>query len=1268
MKNRMNRIACKLAVAAVIFGLTAGLPTPALRARSSAPARAANSPSAALPALQGEKAVKQLKERGLYNSLQEAMAAARYELRWEDQPALRRLPPSYRAPNPAQRLNAYFNSQGLHLAPQRTSSEAAGLNRASDEVEWQAGMRLAGYGYGESLSPVGPGELMAKGNRIEYRRKGLPLTEWYINKAEGIEQGFTIEAPPGVRPEGERLRLAMEVSGELRAELVEEGRAVALKQAHGEAVMRYSGLYAYDARGRALPAEMKVSEGRVLLEVEDAGAVYPVTIDPLYTRTFTERQKLAASDWAAQDNFGVSVAISGDTAVVGAVADDIGSNAEQGSAYVFVRSCESWSQQWKLTASDGAAQDSFGEWVAISGNTVVVGAPYDDESFADQGSAYVFVRSGGSWSQQQKLTASDGAADDEFGHSAAISGETVVVGARQDDESFTDQGSAYVFVRSGGSWSQQQKLTASDGEADDFFGVSVAISGDTVVVGAVFDDTGSNSSQGSAYVFARSGGSWSQQQKLTASDGDTRDYFGASVAISGDTVVVGAFADDIGSNVDQGSAYIFERSGGSWSQQQKLTASDGAAFDRFGSAAISGDTVVVGTSPVNHNLGSVYVFARNGGSWSEEQKLTASDGVAWDRFGVSAAISENENTIVVGAPLSDFDPKDDRGAAYVFHGGPQLPPTLGNYNNASVIAGQTIQAPPSAPPGDPNGDLNDVTVSPLVLPGGSGGLSVDRMTGVVTIPTTSATQLGTHQIRVQATDSCGFVTQRDFFLDVVNSPPRITPNGNSVRTTQGGTLSAPAAIAIATVSDGQTLPGALTVAAAAPAGLTVSPTNSNGVIMATATAACAVAPGSYPATLTVTDSAGATATAAFSVIVDPNPPPTLGNYNNTGVTVGGSVLVVPTAQPSDPNNAMTISVSPTSLPGGGLIGINPGNGRVAVNTGSNTVLGAYLVTVAAIDACGAKTTRSFRLTVRSATCPTEQRLTFVADTDNNRIQRFDGLSWTLVGSGAGGSGLGQFRRPEAVVAGNNGGTIYVADTGNNRIQWSQDGGATWAVFSSGITVAQGLALDRDGNLYVSDARDNWVVRYPGGVPGAPIRLATSGSGAGQVRNPNGLAIDCRMNLYIADTGNNRILRIETADAAMIPNAGTVVAGSGAGLNPAQVTAPQGVAVDNAGDLYVADTGNDRVLLIPSAPAPGAGTVLCASGPQLGQVRGPEGVTIAAFMAGPLAGLSTLVVSDTMNNRIQGTSLPAGAWMLLPPPAGGGPGAGIGQFKLPSKIR
>src|SRR6185503_19688910 len=192
--------------------------------------------------------------------------------------------------------------------------------------------------------------------------------------------------------------------------------------------------------------------------------------------------------------------------------------------------------------SDAAAGDLFGDSVAVSGDTAVVGAIGDDDGGTSSGSAYVFVRSAGVWSQQQKLTASDALAGDEFGYSVAVSGDTAVVGARSDSDAGTFSGSAYVFVRSAGVWSQQQKLTASDAAAGDFFGFSVAVSGDTAVVGAIFDDD-AGSGSGSAYVFVRSAGVWSQQQKLTASDAAASDSFGASVAVSGDTAVVGASFD-----------------------------------------------------------------------------------------------------------------------------------------------------------------------------------------------------------------------------------------------------------------------------------------------------------------------------------------------------------------------------------------------------------------------------------------------------------------------------------------------------------------------------------------------------------------------------------------------------------------------------------------------------------------------------------------------------------------------------------------------------
>jgi len=400
----------------------------------------------------------------------------------------------------------------------------------------------------------------------------------------------------------------------------------------------------------------------------DQGSAY------VFTRsgtTWTQQRKLTASDGAAYDYFGGSVALSGDAALVGAYGDDVGANGDQGSAYVFTRSGTTWTQQGKLTASDGAAGDLFGYSVALSGDTALVGAYGDDVGAnSDQGSAYVFTRSGTTATQQAKLTASDGAAGDRFGYSVALAGDTALVGAYYDAVGANDiQGSAYVFTRSGTTWTQQVKLTASDGAAYDLFGYSVALSGDTALVGAYWDDVGANGDQGSAYVFTRSGTTWSEQAHLTDSDGEADDYFGGSVALSGDTALVGAADDDVGANADQGSAYVFTRSGTTWSLQQKLTASDGAAYDYFGgSVALSGDTALVGAYydavGANDTQGSAYVFTRSGTTWSLQQKLTASDGAAGDRFGLSVALSGD--TALVGADLDDVGANADQGSAYVF--------------------------------------------------------------------------------------------------------------------------------------------------------------------------------------------------------------------------------------------------------------------------------------------------------------------------------------------------------------------------------------------------------------------------------------------------------------------------------------------------------------------------------------------------------------------------------------------------------------------------
>ena len=248
----------------------------------------------------------------------------------------------------------------------------------------------------------------------------------------------------------------------------------------------------------------------------------------------------------------------------------------------------------KLTASDGGEFDLFGGSVAISGDTVVVGAPNNDpgETF-DQGSAYVFVKPGGGWvngTQTAKLTSSDGAESDLLGSSVAVSGDTAVIAAPGDDVGAQDdQGSAYVYVKPGGGWgnaTQTAKLTGSGGQPFDAFGTSVAISGDTIVSRAQYGDTIA-ADRGAAYVFVKPGGGWvngTQTAKLSASDGADFDQFGESVSLSGDTAVVGARNGD-GTNADQGAAYVFVKPGGGWvngTQTAKLTASDGVTGDSFG--------------------------------------------------------------------------------------------------------------------------------------------------------------------------------------------------------------------------------------------------------------------------------------------------------------------------------------------------------------------------------------------------------------------------------------------------------------------------------------------------------------------------------------------------------------------------------------------------------------------------------------------------------------------------------------------------------------
>jgi len=557
---------------------------------------------------------------------------------------------SYKASNPRQQFQIDFTEEAIWVKP--------GERRKS---KWELGFSVRAYGYTGDLKPVGAAQLSATANRLDYQRAGL--TEWYINDARGLEQGFTLESPPDSRKRADNslLQIEMSLMGNLHASLAANGQTVNFSDANHCPILGFSKFFAFDARGRNLPVSFSLAGDKLMLNIDDTTAEYPLTIDPLL---HTQQEKLRADDGALGDIFGYSVAIDGDTAIIAARGDDDkGSNS--GSAYVFVRSGSDWNQQAKLTAGDGAANDWFGHSVAISGDTAIVAARGDDDKGSMSGSAYVFVRSGSDWSQQAKLTAGDGAANDHFGYSVAIDDNKVIVGAPGDDDKGSMSGSAYVFVYNGNEWIQEKKLTADDGAGADYFGRSVDIDGNTVIVGA-FRDNDKGSLSGSAYVFVRSGSDWSQQAKLTAGDGAAKDYFGYSVAISGDRAIVGAYLDD-DKGSSSGSAYVFVRSDSSWSQQAKLTAADGAESDIFGwSVAIDGNIAIVaarGDDDKGSASGSAYVFVYNGNDWIQEKKLTAGDGAANDSFGHSVAISGD--TAIFGAH-GDDDKGSASGSAYIF--------------------------------------------------------------------------------------------------------------------------------------------------------------------------------------------------------------------------------------------------------------------------------------------------------------------------------------------------------------------------------------------------------------------------------------------------------------------------------------------------------------------------------------------------------------------------------------------------------------------------
>lgn len=436
-------------------------------------------------------------------------------------------------------------------------------------------------------------------------------------------------------------------------------------------------------------------------DTQSQGAAY---VFSYFDGRWSLEQKLTAKDGKTGDAFGIDVDIQGNTVAAGAAAADIGNEADQGAVYIFTED-RRWTQRTKLIAFDGAAGDQFGGALALDEGTLLVGARNKDVApNPDQGAAYVYTGAGAEWDLQQRLTVNDGRDNDGFGASVALQGDTAFIGATGWDlvqywQTKLDQGAVYIFTRSGDLWSRSQDLISHDGEADDLFGSSLALDGDTAVVGAVramdldfgsagkfyvtergpqpwplagrVRDSDANGcpgygydvglegttavvnrsavfgGEGAVYFYTLEDGTWKETQTFNLDGGAT------SIALQGDTAVIGAaYASGQPGKTYAGAAYVFTREGGVWKQQQKLVAADSGDYDHFGEAvALDGGTLMVG-APSNNERGAVYFYRRSGASWALQQKLVTAGSELWDYFGRSIALEGS--TAIIGASNAAF--------------------------------------------------------------------------------------------------------------------------------------------------------------------------------------------------------------------------------------------------------------------------------------------------------------------------------------------------------------------------------------------------------------------------------------------------------------------------------------------------------------------------------------------------------------------------------------------------------------------------------------
>lgn len=871
--------------------------------------------------------------------------------------------------------------------------------------------------------------------------------------------------------------------------------------------------------------------------------------------TITEVVKLTASDAFSTAFFGHDVAISGETLAVGAYREKTFETAA-GAVYIFEQN-EGGPNQWgevkKIVSEDLEAGDWFGHSIAFDGDTLVVGAPLSDDAGGQSGSAYVFQRDmggAGQWGQVAKLTASNALMSDEFGYAVTISGDTIAVGAHRNDVAGLTAGSVYIFERNAGGtdqWGETKIIIADSTVSEDQFGFDVALSNDTLIVGAPFHDEFAEQA-GKAYVFERNqGGSeaWGEVAQLVATEIESSGRFGDAVAIDGDTVVVGSFASDPNGSAS-GSAYVFDRNNGganAWGAVQLLVASDGDGGDWFGDqVAVYGDRVVIGAhqdDDFGQRSGSAYVYERDFGgtdAWGEVIKLTASDAAEFDRFGFSVAV--NANFILVGAEESSDDGADS-GSAYVFRITPAPAPEIAVTGNSIEIENGDV-TPQSSDGTDFGGGLiGSETVTRTFVIENSGNLDLN-LTGTPD----SITLSGTHA---------------DDFA-VVEHPNAVIAGGGSSTVT---IAFSPTGVGVreATVlipnDDADENPYTFVIQ-----GEGVNPTGTISIVLT------AVPTNNTPFDFTLTDLSGSSTPPQQFVLTDPDTPSQtfenlpVGEYSLTALPLPTAwVLSDLSCSTTDSNDTSVISISEATA----VVDLDEDESItctfVSQKQATLTVVkeaGDGSVGAPEFTFTGDAPIGTFGLTLGES-----QAFTLLPGVYVVTEGQMDGWQLTDVSC--------------------HNGTAFTAV--ENGIAITIEGEDTACTFVNNEVVPGSLTIIKeatpadgtDFGFYIGEPDPDEINTIAGNGS-----YGFSGDGGlateARVYNPYGVAVDDLGNVYIADTYNHRVRKVDTNGII------TTIAGTGQrGFNgdgilaiDAHIIYPTDVVVDNRGNVYFADWGNNRV--------------------------------------------------------------------------------------------